>query len=91
MRGKSGIPRALCVSAVRKRIVIVHALEKKTQKTPCREIVTAFEFESESDRTRCRECDEESSATVASTNTSITVWMVLARLVFCNFGTQTLK
>jgi phage-related protein len=42
MKGKSGIARAIYVTAVNKRIVIVHVFEKKTQKTPPREIITAL-------------------------------------------------
>ncbi len=41
MKGRSGIGRALYVTAVGKRVV-VHAFEKKTQKTPRREIVAAL-------------------------------------------------
>ena len=35
--GRSGIPRALHVTAVGKRVVIVRVFVKKTQKTPRRE------------------------------------------------------
>jgi phage-related protein len=42
MKGKSGIARAVYVTAVGMRIVVVHVFEKKTQKTPRREIVTAL-------------------------------------------------
>ena len=42
MKGKSGIARAIYVTAVGKRIVIVHVFEKKTQRTPRREIVTVL-------------------------------------------------
>jgi phage-related protein len=42
MKGRSGIARAVYVTAVGKRIVVVHVFEKKTQKTPRREIVTAL-------------------------------------------------
>lgn len=42
MRGSSGIARAVYVTAVGKRVVIVHVFEKKTQKTPRREIETAL-------------------------------------------------
>ena len=42
MKGKSGIARACYVTAMGKRIVIVHVFDKKTQKTPRREIVTAL-------------------------------------------------
>lgn len=42
MRGRSGIARACYVTAMGKRIVIVHVFDKKTQKTPRREIVMAL-------------------------------------------------
>ena len=42
MKGRSGIARAVYVTAIGKRIVVVHVFEKKTQKTPRREIVTAL-------------------------------------------------
>jgi phage-related protein len=42
MKGRSGIARAVYVSAVGKRVVVVHVFEKKTQKTPRREIITAL-------------------------------------------------
>jgi phage-related protein len=42
MKGKSGIARAIYVTAVGKRIIIVHVFVKKTQKTPRREIITAL-------------------------------------------------
>ncbi len=42
LKGKSGIARAIYVTAVGKRIVIVHVFTKKTQKTPRREIVAAL-------------------------------------------------
>jgi phage-related protein len=42
MKGKSGIARACYVTAVGKRIVVVHVFVKKTQKTPRREILTAL-------------------------------------------------
>jgi phage-related protein len=38
----SGIARAVYVTAVGKRVVVVHAFEKKTQKTPRREIIKAL-------------------------------------------------
>jgi phage-related protein len=38
MKGKSGIARALYVTAGGTRIVVVHVFTKKTQKTPRREI-----------------------------------------------------
>lgn len=42
MKGKDGIARAVYVTAVGKRIVIVHVFVKKTQKTPRREIEIAL-------------------------------------------------
>ena len=42
MKGKGGIARAAYVTATGKRIVIVHVFEKKTQKTPRREIEIAL-------------------------------------------------
>jgi phage-related protein len=42
MKGKSGIARAIYVTAVGKRIVIVHVFEKKTQRTLRREITIAL-------------------------------------------------
>ncbi len=42
MKGRSGIGRALYVTAVGKRVVVVHIFEKKTQKTPRREIIIAL-------------------------------------------------
>ena len=42
MKDSSGIVRAIYVTAVGKRIVIVHVFAKKTQKTPRREIETAL-------------------------------------------------
>jgi len=38
LKGKSGIARAVYVTAVGKRIVVVHVFMKKTQKTPRKEI-----------------------------------------------------
>jgi phage-related protein len=43
MKGKSGIARAIYVTAVGKKIVIVHVFRKKTQKSPRREIITALQ------------------------------------------------
>lgn len=43
LRGRSGISRALYVTAVGKRVVIVRVFVKKTQKTPRREIELALE------------------------------------------------
>jgi phage-related protein len=42
MKGKSGIARAVYVTAVGKKIVIVHVFVKKTQTTPRREIMIAL-------------------------------------------------
>jgi phage-related protein len=42
MKGKSGIARAIYVTAIGKRIVIVHVFAKKTQTTSRREIITAL-------------------------------------------------
>ena len=42
MKGRDGIARAVYVTAVGKRVVIVHVFVKKTQKTPRREIETAL-------------------------------------------------
>ena len=38
MKGKSGISRAIYVTAVRQRVVILRVFVKKTEKTPRREI-----------------------------------------------------
>jgi phage-related protein len=42
MKGRDGISRALYVTAVGKRVVVVRAFIKKTQKTPDREIELAL-------------------------------------------------
>ena len=42
MKGKSGIARACYITAVGKRVVVVHVFVKKTQKTPRREIELAL-------------------------------------------------
>lgn len=42
MKGKDGIARAAYVTAVGRRMVIVHVFPKKTRKTPRREIETAL-------------------------------------------------
>jgi phage-related protein len=42
MKGKSGIARAIYVTAIGKRIVIVHVFAKRTQTTPRREIIKAL-------------------------------------------------
>ena len=41
MSGRDGIARALYVTATGKKVVVVHVFEKKTQKTPRREIEIA--------------------------------------------------
>lgn len=43
MKGKDGISRALYVTAVGKRVVVVRVFIKKTQKTPSREINLALQ------------------------------------------------
>ena len=42
LKGRSGIARAVYVTAAGKRIVVVHVFVKKTQKAPRREIETAL-------------------------------------------------
>ena len=42
MKGKDGISRALYVTAVGRRVVVVRVFIKKTQKTPNREIELAL-------------------------------------------------
>ncbi len=42
MKGRSGIARAVYVTATGMRIVVVHVFAKKTQKTPRREIEKAL-------------------------------------------------
>jgi len=42
LKGRSGISRALYVTALGQRVVIVRAFVKKTQKTPRREIDLAL-------------------------------------------------
>jgi phage-related protein len=42
MKGKDGISRALYVTAVGKRVVVVRVFIKKTQRTPNREIDLAL-------------------------------------------------
>lgn len=42
VKGKSGIARAVYVTASGMRIVVVHVFAKKTQKTPRKEIVQAL-------------------------------------------------
>jgi phage-related protein len=42
LKGRSGIARAAYVTAIGKRVVVVHVFRKKTQKTSRREIVVAL-------------------------------------------------
>ena len=42
LKGKSGIARAIYVTATGMRIVVVHVFAKKTQRTPRKEIVQAL-------------------------------------------------
>jgi phage-related protein len=42
MKGRAGIARAAYVTAIGRRIVVVHVFVKKTQKTPRREIEIAL-------------------------------------------------
>ena len=42
MKGKDGISRALYITAVGRRVVVVRVFIKKTQKTPSREIALAL-------------------------------------------------
>ncbi len=42
MRGRSGIARAAYVTAMGRRIVVVHIFAKKSRKTPRREITIAL-------------------------------------------------
>ena len=41
MKGRSGIARAVYVTAIGMRVVVIHVFAKKTQKTPRKEIVQA--------------------------------------------------
>lgn len=49
MKGRDTIARAIYVTAVEKRVVIVRVFTKKTKKTPRREIETALERAKEID------------------------------------------
>ena len=49
MKGKDGIARAIYVTAVGQRVVVLHAFAKKTQKTPQRALDIA--------RTRAKEVE----------------------------------
>jgi phage-related protein len=42
MKGRSGIARAIYVTAIGKRVVVVHVFTKKTEKTPRHEIEIAL-------------------------------------------------
>jgi phage-related protein len=42
LKGKDGIARAIYVKAAGKRLIVVHAFAKKTQKTPRRALETAL-------------------------------------------------
>ena len=42
MKGKDGIARAAYVTATGKRVVVIHVFEKKTQRTPRRQIEIAL-------------------------------------------------
>lgn len=42
LKGRSGNARACYVTAVGKRVVVVHVFEKKTEKTPRRELLAAL-------------------------------------------------
>ncbi len=50
MSGRDGIGRALYVAAIGRRVVVLRAFQKKTQKTPRREIDIALERMKELDR-----------------------------------------
>jgi phage-related protein len=43
MNGRDGIARAIYAPTTRERVVVVHAFEKKTQKTPARALEIARE------------------------------------------------
>lgn len=42
LKGRSGIARACYVTAIGKRVVVIHVFQKKTEKTPRRELITAL-------------------------------------------------
>jgi phage-related protein len=42
LTGRDGIARALYITAIGRRVVVVRAFVKKTQKTPCAEIELAL-------------------------------------------------
>ena len=43
MKGRDNIARAIYIAATRRRLVVLHAFVKKTQKTPMRNLKTALE------------------------------------------------
>jgi phage-related protein len=43
MKGRDGIARAIYITAIGERVVVLHAFDKKTQKTPARAIEIARE------------------------------------------------
>ncbi len=43
MKGRDGIARAIYITAVGERVVVLHAFDKKTQKTPARALEIARE------------------------------------------------
>jgi len=43
MKGRDGIASAIYVTAIGERVVVVHAFDKKTQKTPARALEVARE------------------------------------------------
>lgn len=43
MKGKDGIARAIYVKAQERRLVVVHAFTKKSQKTPAKALATALD------------------------------------------------
>jgi phage-related protein len=47
LKGRSGIARAVYVTATGMRVVVVHVFTKKTQKTPRQEIVIALKIAKE--------------------------------------------
>jgi phage-related protein len=63
MKGKDGISRALYVTAVSRRVVVVRVFVKKTEKTPNREIELALkrvkEIGNDQSKRPSSEVDEE--------------------------------
>jgi phage-related protein len=43
MKGRDGIARAIYITAIGERVVVLHAFDKKTQKTPARALEIARE------------------------------------------------